>query len=116
MRLFTQPTVNSQVNQLSQKVSELSKENSALSAKNSDNKMKIALLEQEENKLVKRNAYRLKVIEQLSERCHVQEGELARLNSFYGERRKYEARIARLEAEIDELHKGQNLYDVLFSI
>ena len=68
--------------------------------------MKIALLEQEENKLVKRNAYRLKVIEQLSERCHMQETELARLNSFYGERRKYEARIARLEAEIDELHKA----------
>ena len=107
---------DSQVNQLSQKVSELSKENSALAAKNSDNKMKIALLEQEENKLVKRNAYRLKVIEQLSERCHMQEGELARLNSFYGERRKYEARIARLEAEIDELHKGQNLNDVKIRI
>ena len=50
--------------------------------------------------------YRLKVIEQLSERCHAQETELSRLNSFYGERRKYEARIARLEAEIDELHKA----------
>ena len=36
----------------------------------------------------------------------MQETELARLNSFYGERRKYEARIARLEAEIDELHKA----------
>ncbi len=27
------------------------------------------------------------------------------MSSFYAERRKYEARIGRLEAEIDELHK-----------
>ena len=40
------------MNQLSQKVFDLSKENGTLITKNSDNNMKIALLEQEENKLV----------------------------------------------------------------
>jgi uncharacterized coiled-coil DUF342 family protein len=50
--------------------------------------------------------FRLKVIEELSEKCNSQETELRKLSSFFTERRKYEARIGRLEAEIDELHKA----------
>ncbi len=51
-------SVSAQVNQLSDKVSQLSEENASLQEKNAEQNRRIRMLENEENKLVKRNAYR----------------------------------------------------------
>ena len=49
------------VHQLSEKASDLAEENTVLRGKNTDKRRKINMLEDEQQRLVKRNAYRLKV-------------------------------------------------------
>ena len=56
------------------------------------NKTKVSLLEAEIEKLSRRNAYRQKVIEELTGKCRSQEGKMEQLKGFEAERRKYEVR------------------------
>ena len=49
------------MHQLSEKASDLAEENTVLRGKNTDKRRKISMLEDEQQRLVKRNAYRLKV-------------------------------------------------------
>ena len=53
--------VSAQVQQLSEKASDLASENETLKVRNTERKRKIGMLEDEQEKLVKRNTYRLKV-------------------------------------------------------
>ena len=53
--------VSAQVQQLSEKASDLAAENDTLKVRNTERKRKIEMLEDEQEKLVKRNTYRLKV-------------------------------------------------------
>jgi hypothetical protein len=52
------------------------------------------MLEAEQSKLVERNTYRLKVINELSEKCKSFEEQLAGLNAFYRERRSFQVSSA----------------------
>ena len=52
-------SVSAQVMQLSEKVKELTADNDHLEEQNQEQKRRIAMLELEESKLVKRNTYRL---------------------------------------------------------
>lgn len=54
--------VSAQVQQLSEKASDLAAENEGLKSRNTERKRKIEMLEDEQEKLVKRNTYRLKVL------------------------------------------------------
>lgn len=97
--------VSAQVQQLSEKASDLAAENEGLKMKNVERQRKIEMLEDEQKKLVKRNAYRLKVIQDLTNKCKKFEDQLASLNSFYSERRNYQNKIKELEEVIEELDK-----------
>lgn len=97
--------VSAQVNQLADKASELGKDNDLLRVRNTEKQRKIDMLEDEQQRLVKRNAYRLKVIEDLTTKLNKLEDQLASLNSFYSERRGYQNKIKQLEDVIEELNK-----------
>lgn len=97
--------VSAQVQQLSEKASDLAAENEGLKLKNIEKQRKIEMLEDEQKKLVKRNAYRLKVIQDLTNKCKKFEDQLASLNSFYSERRNYQNKIKELEEVIEEMDK-----------
>ena len=97
--------VSAQVQQLSEKASDLAMDNEALKMKNTERQRQIDMLEDEQKKLVKRNAYRLKVIKDLTDKCKKYEDQLASLNSFYSERRGYQNKIKELEDVIEELNK-----------
>ncbi len=96
--------VSAQVQQLSDKASELALENESLKFNNTERQRKIEMLEGEQKKLVKRNTYRLKVIQDLTEKCKKFEDQLASLKSFYSERRNYQKKIKDLEDAIEELN------------
>ena len=96
--------ISSQVQQLSEKAADLASDNESLKIKNTEKQRKIELLDDETKRLVKRNAYRLKVIEDLTSKNKKFEEQLASLNSFYSERRNYQNKIKDLEEVIDDLN------------
>ena len=67
---------------------------------------RISLLDTEIEKLSRRNAYRQRVIEELTEKCRSQEGKMDQVKSFDSERRKLETKIEKLTKQISVLEKA----------
>ena len=59
-------------------------------------KTQISLLEAEIEKLSRRNAYRQRVITELTDKCRSQEGKMEQVKGFDAERRKYETKMEKL--------------------
>ena len=114
MSATTQRTIRENVNlsaqvvQLSDKVAELSRKTEKMNNEIWNQKQEIGLLNKEKEKLVKRNTYRLKIIEDLAKKCKEQKDQLGKLNSFYGERRQYQTKIEELNDQITTVEKELN--------
>jgi len=98
--------ISSQLAQLTEKATNLTSENDKLTVREQHSKTQISLLETEIEKLSRRNAYRQRVIEELTEKCKAQEGKMEQVKGFDAERRKYEGKIEKLSKQITVLEKS----------
>ena len=68
--------ISQQLAQLTEKATNLTSENDKLTLKEMEGRTRISLLDTEIEKLSRRNAYRQRVIEELTEKCRSQEGKM----------------------------------------
>ena len=98
--------ISSQLAQLTEKATNLTAENDKLTLKEMEGRTRISLLDTEIEKLSRRNAYRQRVIEELTLKCQSQESKMDQVKSFDNERRKLESRIEKLTNQIAVLEKA----------
>ena len=74
--------ISQQLAQLTEKATNLTNENDKLTLKEMEGRTRISLLDTEIEKLSRRNAYRQRVIEELTEKCRSQEGKMEQVELF----------------------------------
>ena len=72
--------ISQQLAQLTEKATNLTNENDKLTLKEMEGRTRISLLDTEIEKLSRRNAYRQRVIEELTEKCRSQEGKMEQVS------------------------------------
>ena len=75
--------ISQQLAQLTEKATNLTSENDKLTLKEMEGRTRISLLDTEIEKLSRRNAYRQRVIEELTEKCRSQEGKMEQVEKIF---------------------------------
>ena len=75
--------ISQQLAQLTEKATNLTSENDKLTLKEMEGRTRISLLDTEIEKLSRRNAYRQRVIEELTEKCKSQEGKMEQVKAGF---------------------------------
>ena len=69
-----------------------------------DKQRKIELLEAEQDLLVQKNSYRLKVIQEMVCKSKEQDEQLKRVDKYQKEKKQYESKVKNLKSEISTLN------------